>query len=150
MEQRFREEHDHLRVMLGDYIGMMGRTSKPDIADVLRRRLAFYNAFRAHVASEGAALERLRTGRADRPVDRMLDAHDRRLRDVMPGYNALIREWTPPRIVAEWPVYCRAVRAQVKRYLEFLLWEEAEVLPLLGHAHGHVAPASIMRPSLRA
>ncbi len=131
MEQTFKDDHDRLRVMIDAYLAMLRGNARPDIAEVMRRRLAFSNAFRAHVAAEGPALDALRTGNGDHPVDRMLDRHGARLREVMPGYSALIHDWTPPRIVAEWPSYCREVRAQVRRYYEFLAWEEAQVLPLL-------------------
>ncbi len=149
MEQTFKHEHDHLRVLLEAYIGLMGRNARPDIAEVMRHRLAFANAFRAHVASEGPALDALRTGDGHHPIDRRLDQHGCRLRDILPGYSALIRDWTPSRIVADWPRYCRDVRAQVKRYLAFLEWEEAEVLPLFDvvRDHGH---GSAMRAPLRA
>jgi len=132
MKQTFTDEHDHLRVLIDSYLAMLRGNARPDIVDVMRRRLAFSNAFRAHVAAEGPVLDALRTGDRDHPTDRILDQHSCRLREVMPGYSALIHDWTPARIEAEWPDYCHDVRMQVKRYYEFLEWEEAQVLPLLG------------------
>ncbi len=101
----------------------------------------------AHVAGEAPAFDALRTGRIDHPADRLLDEHGCRLRAVMPGYSALIRDWTPARIVADWPTYCREVRAQVKVYLEFLDWEEAHVLPLFDHARDRAHEATVSASS---
>lgn len=131
MRQMHKAEHDRLRVMIDEYIDMLRGETAPDIAKVMKRRLAFSNAYLAHVASEGPVFARLRTGDPHHSVDRALDEYGCRLRDIMPGYSALIQEWTPQRITAEWPAYCRQVLTQVQRYYEYLAWEEAELLPLL-------------------
>jgi hypothetical protein len=117
--------------MIDEYVDMLRGATAPDISKVMKWRLAFSNAVLAHLASEGPVFARLRTGKPDHPADRLLDEYGCRLRDVMPGYSALIQEWTPPRITAEWPAYCRQVLTQVHRCHEHLAWEEAELLPLL-------------------
>ncbi|HEY1125997.1 MAG TPA: hypothetical protein VGE65_10205 [Sphingobium sp.] len=131
MRQKHKEEHDRLRVMVDDYVAMLHGDVAPDIAEIMKRRLAFSSGYLAHVASEGQLFHRLRTGNPDHPTDRLLNEYGCRLRDIMPGYSALIQQWTPQRITAEWPAYCRQVRTQVRRYYAFLAWEEAEMLPLL-------------------
>jgi len=142
MTQRFKEEHDHLRALLDAYVDLMGPGTCPQIDEVMRRRLAFATAFRAHLASEGPELEGLRTGDAAHPVDRLLDDYGTRMRDIMPGYQALIRDWTPQRLEADWATYCRAARAQARRYLDFLAWEDAEILPLLDQHRDRVSRRS--------
>lgn len=117
--------------MIDDYVDMLRRDDPPDPAAIMRRRLAFSNAYLAHVAAERDAFRRLRTGDPDHRVDRLLDEHGCRLRRVMPGYSALIEQWTPVRILAEWSAYRAQVLAQIQRYFEFIAWEEAEILPLL-------------------
>ena len=117
--------------MIDDYVAMLRGDVAPDIAEIMKRRLAFSTAFRTHVAEEGPAYNRLRTGDPHHPADRALDEYGCKLRDTMPGYSALIQQWTPQRIVDEWPAYCRQVRAQVRRYHDYLAWEDAELLPLL-------------------
>ncbi|MBO9670685.1 MAG: hypothetical protein J7485_09230 [Sphingobium sp.] len=131
MRQKHKEEHDHLRVMIEDYVAMLHGDVAPDITEILKRRFALSNALRAHVAEEGPVFNRLRTGDPHHAADRALDEYSRRLRDAMPNYSALIQQWTPQRIVAEWPAYCSQVRTLVPRYHAYLAWEEGEVLPFL-------------------
>jgi hypothetical protein len=132
MSQKHKIEHDQLRAMIDDYVAMLHGDVAPDITELLKRRFALSNAFRAHVAGEGPVFNGLRTGDPHHAADRTLDEYGRRLRDAMPGYSTLIQQWTPQRIVAEWPAYCRQVRALVPRYYDYLIWEEGEILPLLG------------------
>lgn len=131
MRQKHKAEHDRLRSMIDAYTDMLRGDVAPDIAIVMKRRLAFSNAYLAHVASEGPVFNNLRTGDPDHPADKLLNDYGCRLRDIMPGYSALIQQWTPQRIVDEWPAYCRQVLEQVRRYHAYLAWEEAELLPLL-------------------
>lgn len=134
MKQEHKAEHDRLRVMIDEYVAMLRADAAPDIELIMKRRLAFSNAYLSHVGNEGLAYNRLRTGNPDHPADQALNEYGCRLRDIMPGYSALIQQWTPPRIVAEWPAYSRQVVAQVRRYYDFLDWEEAVIHPLLAGA----------------
>ncbi|MBO9580045.1 MAG: hypothetical protein J7498_04065 [Sphingobium sp.] len=134
MRQTHKEEHGRLWAMIDAYLEMLRSGVAPDIALVMKRRLAFSNAYLAHVASEGPVFNRLRTGDPDHPTDRLLNEYGGRLRDIMPGYSALIQQWTPQRIVDEWPAYCRQVQDQVAHYQAFLAWEEANIHPLLDKA----------------
>lgn len=131
MKHKHKAEHDRLRAMIDDYLDLLRGDTPPDINEIMKRRLAFSNAFLSHVASEGPAFAALRTGDPNHPADRLLDEHACRMREIMPGYSALIQNWTPARILAEWPVYCGEVQAQVKRYYAFTAWQEMAVLPLL-------------------
>lgn len=131
MRHQHLEEHDRLRVMIDAYIEMLRCEIAPDIELIMKRRLAFSTAYLAHIANEGVVFNRLRTGDPDHPADRQVNEYACRLRDIMPGYSALIQQWTPQRIVAEWAAYRTQVLAQIRRYDDYLRWEEAEMLPLL-------------------
>ena len=134
MKQKHKAEHDRLRVLIDGYLDLLREEVPPDINEIMKRRLAFSNAGLAHLASQGPVFAALRTGDPAHPADRVVDQHEARVREIMSGYSALVQNWTPARIVAEWPAYCREVQGMVKRYHAFISWEEAAVLPLLDRA----------------
>jgi hypothetical protein len=139
MERAHRADHDRLRVMIDDYVALLRPERRSASDAVVRQRLAIAHAFRAHVASEAAVFQRLRTGQADDPVDRLLDDYGASFREFQTGYQAMTRDWTPQRIARAWPDYCRDVRALMRRYFAFLAWEETHVLPLLERLEPDVA-----------
>lgn len=144
MAGTFRDEHAQLRTALDAFIAMIDDPTGPDIAELLRCRLAISGAVRSLLASQQSWLEPLRTGNPSHVVDRLLDEHTALLRDILPGYNLLVREWTPARIERDWQGYRQAVRAQIDAYRAFLNWEVVNLLPLIerGPAAAAVTPRS--------
>ncbi len=137
----FRDEHARMRTALDAFITMIDDRAEPDLAELLRCRLAISGAVRALLASQQSRLEALRTGDPSHVVDRLLDEHAAFLRDILPGYNLLVREWTPARIERDWPGYCQAARAQIDAYCAFLNWEAVNLLPLIERGPAVVAAA---------
>ena len=134
MKHRHMAEHARLRGMIDDYLDLLRADTPPDVNEIMKCRLAFSTAYLSHIASEGSAFNALRTGDPTHPVDRLIGEHACRLSEIMPGYSALIQNWTPARIIAEWDDYCREVHRQVPRYYAFIAWEEETILPLLDSA----------------
>ncbi len=135
MSAQFKDDHVRLRVLVDAYIALLSKNSLPDLNDIMKGRTGFTGLFHAHFASEGRALDALRTGNPDSPVDKLLAEHGTRVREVFLRHSGLIQRWPIKRIAAEWQAYCGEIRAQRDYYFAFLDWEEKTIHPLLASAN---------------
>src|SRR5689334_11621169 len=127
MSAQFKDDHDRLRTLVGDYIALLSRPTRPDLTEVMKGRTGFTGLFHSHFSSEGRAIEAVRTGDPDSPIDRLLSEHGSRVREIFLRHSGLIQRWPIKRIEQEWQTYCREVRGQRDFYFAFLDWEEANI-----------------------
>ncbi len=126
MSAQFKDDHDRLRVMVSDYVALISRRTPPDITEVMKGRTGFTGLFHAHFSSENRALEALRTGDPNSPVDKLLAEHAKKVMEVFLRHSGLIQRWPTKRIIEE---------SQAYFYFAFLAWEESVIHPLLAGAN---------------
>lgn len=136
MSGQFKDDHDRLRRLADEFVILLSGETLPNVNDIMKGRAGFTALFHAHFSAETRALEALRTGNPDSPVDKLLAEHAARLREVHLRHSDLIQRWPIRRIEAEWRTYGREVGAQRDFYVTFLDWEEAFIHPLLGGSSG--------------
>lgn len=136
MNHQLAQDHDGLRTIMRDFITALDRR---DMADIARRRIAFSQLFRSHMAREDDAVSMLRQSRnpsRDLPV---AFEQSRAIVSLFLRYSDHVKHWTPAAVEANWTGYRHAVAQLQEALFERMAWEEAQLHPLLPHAEGLAA-----------
>lgn len=131
MTMDLRRDHDGLRRMMQDFALMMNSAQLQDMPDVARRRIAFSQGFREHMAREEAMVQQLRKRPLAPETSQALREHGRAIVALFLRYSDHIKIWTPAQIKADWPGYRRAVLDLQEGLRDRLGWEERHLHPLL-------------------
>ncbi|WP_298398451.1 hemerythrin domain-containing protein [Sphingobium sp.] len=131
MQMELAQDHDGLRKMMRDFAHAMESARVEDMSDIARRRIAFSQLFREHMAREDAMVQNLRRGAMPPQADRIIRDHSRAMVALFLRYSDHIKYWTPAQIAADWPGYRVAVLDLQNGLHDRMEWEEANLHPLL-------------------
>ena len=126
-----RHDHDGLRRMMQDFALMMRSARPEDMLEVTRRRIAFSQAFREHMAREDRMVQQLRKGPLSPEAGQALRGHGRAIVALFLRYSDHIKIWTPAQIETDWAGYRTAVLGLQDGLRERMAWEEQHLHPLL-------------------
>ena len=131
MSDVLQAEHDRLRAMMHECASHMRLPDPCEMAGLARRRAAFAQLFRAHIARidrDVAAMRReiAMTGQGD-----LVDHHARNMRDIFLAYSAHINHWTLDNVASGWAAYCAEALDMHRHYHAQLDWERSVLYPLL-------------------
>jgi hypothetical protein len=132
MSLDLRAEHDGLRTMMREFAALL-LASRPDMAEIARRRIAFSQAYRRHVDCEAKAVRMACSTGLIAGAGQAARIHTDRVRELFLAYSAHVNHWTPGRIADDWAGYGKAVQG-LQRTLHILMaWEEEKL-------HGMLTP----------
>lgn len=131
MMMDLRRDHDGLRRIMHDFALMMHSGQLKDMPDVARRRIAFSQGFREHMAREDAMVQTLRKRPLLPEASQALREHGRAIVALFLRYSDHIKIWTPAQIEADWAGYLAAVLELQEGLRDRMAWEERHLHPLL-------------------
>jgi hypothetical protein len=126
-----RRDHDGLRLLMREFAQFLAKACAKDMPDVARRRIAFSQAFRAHMGREEAMVQDLRRRPMTPEATQVVREHSRAMVALFLRYSDHVKDWTPARIAADWTGYRGAVLDLQKGLHDRMAWEEKHLHPLL-------------------
>ncbi|WP_093018358.1 hypothetical protein [Sphingobium sp. YR768] len=130
MHMELAQDHDGLRRMMRDFAHAMESARAEDMPDIARRRIAFSQLFREHMAREDAMVQDLRRNPMTPHADQVVRTSSRAMVALFLRYSDHIKYWTPAQIAADWPGYRAAVLELQNGLYDRMEWEEAHLHPL--------------------
>lgn len=123
-------DHDGLRIAMRTFAQAMHRADAADMSEIARRRIAFSQLFRDHMAREDSFVQQLRRLPPSARAADIVNEHGAAIRALFLRYSDHIKYWSPAQISADWPGYRAAVLALQASLHERMIWEERNLHPL--------------------